>query len=113
MEPGTFTIDDGCQRFPLTSTSTWSGFRPRSVASRMMELMLPPAWLGRVNDGRTLLRISSRPGLPVCSRGMVLQTLIPNRRKPFLSGAVHLPSAGDHYLPQIGGGRGRCGTCFD
>src|SRR6058998_974459 len=55
--PLTCTSAGGCRRLPLTSTSTWSGPRPRRLAGLMWSEPSAMVWWDALNDGASVARI--------------------------------------------------------
>src|SRR5947209_4133710 len=55
--PLTCTSAGGCRRLPLTSTSTWSGPRPRRLAGLMWSEPAARVWCDALNDGASVARI--------------------------------------------------------
>src|SRR5437667_1874744 len=55
--PFTCTSAGGCRRLPLTSTSTWSGPRPRRLAGLMWSEPSAMVWWDALNDGASVARI--------------------------------------------------------
>ena len=59
-------IDARCRRFPLTSTSVWSGARPRRLAGRTIRAASPTACGFTLNEGTTV-RSRSLTSVSPCS----------------------------------------------
>jgi hypothetical protein len=52
--PLTFTSDEAWRRFELSSTSVWSGDRPRSVAGRIVSVPSARPGRGKLNEGNAM-----------------------------------------------------------
>ena len=59
-------IDARWRRFPLTSTSVWSGARPRRLAGRTIRAASPTAWGFTLKEGTTV-RSRSLTSVSPCS----------------------------------------------
>ncbi|MCS4035817.1 hypothetical protein GGQ01_000866 [Salinibacter ruber] len=49
--PSRLTRADLCRRLPFTSTSVWSGLRPRSVNERRASIPSESVFCGKLTDG--------------------------------------------------------------
>ena len=56
-----------CRRFPLTSTSEWSGARPRRLAGRTKVAASLIGWMLTLNDGTTLRSRLAKSTSPCCT----------------------------------------------
>ncbi len=65
-----------CRRFPLTSTSVWSGLRPRRPPVAITVEVPPPARAGRLNEGTRVCSAWKAPARPVRSSSAALSTSI-------------------------------------
>ena len=76
MVPLRFSSEDACRRLPLTSTSTWSGARPRSCAGRMALVPSVRAGRGKLSEGRARASAVASSVVPVaCSASLVMMSI--------------------------------------
>ena len=66
MLPFTLMSALAWRRLPLTSTSTWSGPRPRSVAGRVWSVPSEMVARGKLNEGASAWMIWAVSVRPVC-----------------------------------------------
>ncbi len=76
MVPLRLSRDEVWRRLPFTSTSTWSGARPRSCAGRIAEVPSVSAGRGKFSEGRARASAVASSVVPVAWRASLLMMSI-------------------------------------
>ncbi len=89
--PLTLTTAVVCQRLPSTSTSVWSGDRPRSCAGRTAEVPSAMAGRGKFSDGSRRAKAVASSVVPVDCRSLAVSTSMGDSESATLRFTARVP----------------------